>query len=93
MKRTTIAVVLTLAWATAPMAEQSVAPVTPVSTPAQEVMGTGFWAALACAGCATGAALTVASGGWVALAAAAFTNPKGLAITAACTGACIRAFD
>ena len=93
MKRTMIALALTLTWATAPMEEPSVTSTPPMSTPAPEVVGTGFWAALACAGCATGAALTVASGGWVALAAAALTNPKGLAITAACTGACIRAFD
>lgn len=93
MKRTMIALALTLTSVVGSMKEQPVAPATPMPTPTPEVVGTGWVAAMACAGCVSVAGLTVASGGWIALAAAAITNPKGLAVTAGCIGACVRAFD
>ncbi len=55
-----------------------------------EVIGQGFWSALACAGCVAGA-LVLISGGWGAVLVAAM-RPGSTLLVAGCIGACIQAF-
>lgn len=61
------------------------------NAPAAEVVGTGFFEAVACAACVAGAGLIVAGGPGAVL--VALHSPHSFWIAAACIASCVEAFE